>query len=1060
MKIGHFFIKRPRFAVVISLVIVIVGMLAYLDLPVTQYPEIAPPTIIVRAAYPGASPEVISATVATPLEQEINGVDGMQYMTSQSTNDGQMSLAITFELGTDLDTAQVLVQNRVAIAEPRLPDDVRRLGVVTEKSSPDLMMVVHLESPDESLDQLYISNYALLNIRDVLARIDGIGNVSVFGAREYSMRIWLDPERLASLDLTATDVVAELKEQNVQVAGGVLGQQPMPLPSAFQLTVNTQGRFIDVEQFKKVIIKVGEGGRLTRLGDVARVELGARDYVTKSFLNGKPAVAIGIFQKPQSNALDTATEIRSTMDELSSKFPPGLNYRIVYNPTEFIEASVAAVYTTMFEAVILVVLVIILFLQSWRAAIIPILAIPVSLVGTFTVMAAFGFSLNNLTLFGLVLAIGIVVDDAIIVVENIQRNLADGMSAKAAASVTMDEVGSALVSMALVLIAVFIPTAFMGGITGQFFLQFAMTITVATVISAFNSLTLSPALGGILLADKGVAENRFGRAWQALFGPVFENFNRFFDAMARGYGKAVGHTVQRPLIALSVFLLLIGVTAIILQQVPLGFIPQQDQGYVIVAVELPKGASLQRTDIVVQRATELMQETPGVKNIIGIVGLSGATFSSSSNSAVMFAMLDPFHKRDPDTAAPMMVKSLAGILNQIQEANFFIIDPPPVRGLGRGGGFKMLVQDTSGRGLDMLEESTRELIQAANQAPGVERVYTQFGSDTPQYFLDINRTKAEMLNVPIENIFETLQVYLGSAYVNDINLYGRSYRVIAQADAQYRLQADNISSLRARSTSGAMVPIGSVARVQNTTGPDRVVRHNLFPAIEVQGNAAQGFSSGEALVKMEKLAKQLLPTGLAYEWTEIAFQEKQSVNIGLLVFPLSVFFVFLLLTAQYESWTLPTAVILIVPLCILFALLGVWFRGMDNNILTQIGIIVLIGLASKNAILIVEFAKQYEDKGKSLVNAVTEAAQVRLRPILMTSFAFILGVIPLVVADGAGAEMRQVLGTVVFTGMLGVTLSGLFFTPVFYVLIRKLVNSRQRLSHVKTGIARGYDQGQ
>ena len=1057
MKIGHFFIKRPRFAVVISLVIVIVGMLAYLDLPVTQYPEIAPPTIIVRTAYPGASPEVISATVATPLEQEINGVDGMQYMTSQSTNDGQMSLAITFELGTDLDTAQVLVQNRVAIAEPRLPDDVRRLGVVTEKSSPDLMMVVHLESPDESLDQLYISNYALLNIRDVLARIDGIGNVSVFGAREYSMRIWLDPERLASLNLTATDVVAELKEQNVQVAGGVLGQQPMPLPSAFQITVNTQGRFIDVEQFKKVIIKVGEGGRLTRLGDVARVELGARDYVTKSFLDGKPAVAIGIFQKPLSNALDTATEIRSTMDELSSKFPPGLNYRIVYNPTEFIEASVAAVYTTMFEAIILVVLVIILFLQSWRAAIIPILAIPVSLVGTFAVMAAFGFSLNNLTLFGLVLAIGIVVDDAIIVVENIQRNLADGMSAKEAARVTMDEVGSALVSMALVLIAVFIPTAFMGGITGQFFLQFAMTIAVATVISAFNSLTLSPALGGILLADKGVAENRFGRAWQALFGPVFENFNRFFDAMARSYGKAVGHTVQRPLIALSVFLLLIGVTVILLQQVPRGFIPQQDQGYVIVAVELPKGASLQRTDIVVQRATELMQETPGVKNIIGIVGLSGATFSSSSNSAVMFTMLDPFHKRDPDTAAPMMVKSLAGILNQIQEANFFIIDPPPVRGLGRGGGFKMLVQDTSGRGLDMLEESTRELIQAANQAPGVERVYTQFGSDTPQYFLDINRTKAEMLNVPIENIFETLQVYLGSAYVNDINLYGRSYRVIAQADAQYRLQADNISSLRARSTSGAMVPIGSVARVQNTTGPDRVVRHNLFPAIEVQGNAAQGFSSGEALVKMEKLAKQLLPTGLAYEWTEIAFQEKQSVNMGLLVFPLSVFFVFLLLTAQYESWTLPTAVILIVPLCILFALLGVWFRGMDNNILTQIGIIVLIGLASKNAILIVEFAKQYEDKGKSLVNAVTEAAQVRLRPILMTSFAFILGVIPLVVADGAGAEMRQVLGTVVFTGMLGVTLSGLFFTPVFYVLIRKLVNSRQRLSHVKTGIARGED---
>jgi len=905
-------------------------------------------------------------------------------------------------------------------------------------------MVVHLESPDSSLDQLYISNYALLHVRDELARINGVGNVSVFGAREYSMRIWLDPERMAALDLSASDVVEELQAQNVQVAGGTLGQQPMPLPSAFQFTVNTEGRFVDAEQFRRVILKVGDDGRLTRVGDVARVELGARDYVTNSYLDGRPAVAIGVFQKPLSNALETATAIKSTMQELSGEFPPGLEYRIVYNPTQFIEASVNAVYITMFEAAALVVLVIILFLQSWRAALIPILAIPVSLIGTFAVMSASGFSLNNLTLFGLVLAIGIVVDDAIVVVENIERNLATGMKPGEAARVTMDEVGNALVSMALVLIAVFIPTAFIGGITGQFFQQFAITVAVATVISAFNSLTLSPALGAILLRGSDEQKGRLDRAWEFVLGPVFRVFNLAFGALRRGYGTGVTAVLERPYSALLVFFLLVAATVFLFQHVPRGFIPQQDQGFVIVATELPKGASLDRTDSVVREATRLLRAVPGVQNVVGIAGLSGATFANASNSAVMFAILDPFHLRDTGQAAPQMVKRINGVLNQIQEASFFVIDPPPVRGLGRGGGFKMLVQDTSGRGTATLEDATRELIRAARQAPGVERVYTTFSTSTPQYFLDIDRTKAEMLNVPIENIFRTLQIYLGSAYVNDFNLYGRTYRVVAQADAPYRLDTDDISNLRARSSVGAMVPLGSVAKVSRTTGPDRIVRHNLYPAVEVQGNAAAGTSSGEALGIMEALAGKLLPGGLSYAWTEIAFQEKQSGNIAVFIFALSVLFVFLLLTAQYESWSLPLAIILIVPLCVLFALLGVWLRGMDNNILTQIGIVVLIGLASKNAILIVEFARQYEEKGGALLESVAGAARVRLRPIVMTSFAFILGVVPLMLAQGAGAEMRQVLGTVVFAGMLGVTLMGLFMTPVFYVLVRRLITGAGR----------------
>ncbi|MEJ2534941.1 MAG: multidrug efflux RND transporter permease subunit [Gammaproteobacteria bacterium] len=1034
MPFGHFFIERPRFAAVLSLLLVITGLISYFRLPVSLYPEVAPPTVQVRAVYPGATPETIAATVATPLEQEINGVEGMLYMTSSSTADGAMVLTITFRLGTDLDAAQVLVQNRVSVALPRLPEEVRRIGVTTEKSSPDLMMVVHLQSPDDRFDQLYISNYALLQVRDVLARIGGVGNITVFGAREYAMRVWLDPQRLASLDLTAGDVVRALQAQNVQVAGGALGSPPMPLPSAFQLAVNAQGRFTDPEQFAQVIIKTGEDGRVTRVGDIARVELGARDYVTNSYLDGNPAVAVAIFQRPGSNALETADEVMSTVQRLSEDFPEGLAYEVVYNPTEFVAESVRAVYATIVEATVLVVLVILLFLQSWRASLIPIVAIPVSLIGTFLVMSALGFSLNNLSLFGLVLAIGIVVDDAIVVVENIERNLERGLSPREAAHVTMDEVGTALVSIALVLSAVFIPTAFLGGISGQFFRQFALTIAVATIISAFNSLTLSPALGALLLRGKNGEEESRGLAAR-----FFGAFNRGFERTSAAYGRAVCRVTRRPVLVACVFAALIVATAWVVQRVPGGFIPQQDQGYLVVAVELPKGASLDRTDAVVREATRIILDTPGAARAVAFAGFSGATFSNASNAGAIFVPLEPFGQRGPEDSADAVLGRLTQRLSAIREAQIFVISPPPVRGLGNAGGFKMMIQDRAGRGLRALEGATWGLAMPANQSPETTRVFTTFSNGTPRYFLDIDRTRAEMMRVPVENVFEALSIYIGSVYVNDFNLFGRTYRVTAQADAPYRVDPSDIAALRVRSETGDMVPLGSLAEVQRAAGPDRVVRHNLYNAAELQGAAAPGYSSGEALDRMEALAATQLPDGFGYQWTEIAYQERAAGNVGLLIFPLSVLFVFLLLTAQYESWTLPLAIILIVPLCILFALLGVWARGLENNILTQIGFVVLIGLASKNAILIVEFARQRERDGDSIYRAATQAAMLRLRPILMTSLAFILGVVPLVLASGAGAEMRQVLGTAVFSGMIGVTLLGLFLTPVFYTILRRWV---------------------
>lgn len=1043
MRFSHFFIDRPRFAGVISIVIVMVGILSYFGLPVAQYPEIAPPTIVVRATYPGANPQVIAETVAAPLEEEINGVEHMLYMTSSSTNDGVMTLTVTFELGTDLDIAQVQVQNRVAIAESKLPEDVRRLGIVTQKSSPDLMIVVHLESPDDSLDQLYISNYALLRIRDVLARINGVGQIFIFGAQEYSMRIWLDPERMAARHISAGEVVSAIRKQNAQLAGGALGEPPIDADNAFQVTITGQGRLVTPEEFGEVIVKSAGDGRLTRVRDIARVELGAVDYRSTSYLDGRPAVAVAMFQRPGSNALETADEIKRTMVELEQDFPPGLGYRIVYNPSEFIEQSVEAVYKTLAEAALLVILVILLFLQNWRAALIAITAIPVSLIGIFGVMAAVGFSLNNLTLFAMVLAIGIVVDDAIVVVENIERDLDSGLSPREAARHTMTEVGTALVSIALVLVAVFIPTAFLGGITGAFFRQFGLTIAGATVISALTSLTLSPALGAILLRPSDAPPDVIDRWLQRIVGPIFRGFNRLFDALRRGYGRSVRAVVSHPGLALTGFVLLLGVTAGLFRIASTGFIPTQDQGYLITIVELPKGSALARTKEVVQEISAIIRETEGTQSTVAFAGFSIATGANQAQSGTVFIGLKPFAERGRALGAETIANRLNQAFSAIQDAQILVISPPPVRGIGTGADFKMMVEDRGGQGLLALEAATWQLAGAAAESGSAVRSFTTFSNNSPEYFIDIDRTRAEMLDVPVENIFETLQVYLGSSYVNDFTLFGRNYRVTAQADAPFRITPEDIARLETSSRDGSMVPLGSLTSLRLSSGPDRVVRHNSYPAAELQLGTPPGMSSGEMLAAMERLARELLPQGFGFDWTELAFQQRMGSGLGIFMFPLSVLFVFLVLTAQYESWSLPFAIILIVPLVLLFAVAALLLRSMDVNILAQIGFIVLVGLASKNAILIVEFARQKQEAGLDVVSAAVEAAEIRLRPILMTSLAFIFGVMPLALAMGAAAEMRRALGTVVVGGMLGVTLVGLYLTPVFFVVIRRRLD-RQR----------------
>lgn len=1113
MRFSRFFIDRPVFATVISVVIVIVGLIAYFTLPVTQYPAVVPPTVVVRASYPGATPDVIAKTVATPLEQEINGIEDMLYMSSSSTRDGQMQLTITFKLGTDIDKAQVLVENRVAVAEPRLPEEVRRQGVTVRKSSPDLLMVVHLISPDNRYDQLYIGNYALINIRDVLARLKGVGDIIVFGLREYSMRVWLDPENLASLNMTADDVVRALREQNVQVASGVIGQPPVPKGNALQVNVNTLGRLIDPGQFGDIVVKTGENGRITRLKDVARVELGARDYSVNSYLNGKPAVAIVVFQLPGSNALATSQGIRKTMAELSNQFPSGLKYQIVYDPTIFIQESVNAVIHTLFVAFILVFIVVLVFLQDWRATLLPMIDVVVSLIGTFAVMAALGFSLNNLSLFGLVLAIGIVVDDAIVVVENIVRWISKGLSPREATLKAMEEITGPVLAITVVLSAVFIPTAFLSGISGQFYRQFALTIAISTIISAINALTMAPAravqivrppngenqskrrealprlgialifgfvsysfltpyvvpLLGLTNQVHGMYESAgqssattviwvlrialfiiggivgwfMGPYINRLLGGFFNGFNWFFSHATNKYGQMVRRLLRLSTVALLVYCGLIGLTYLGFTSVPVGFIPAQDQGYLIVNVQLPDAASLERTDSVIRRANDIILQSPGVEGTVGFAGFSAATRSNNSNAGAIFVPLKPFDERARHgPSADEIAMNLRMKLSEIQEAYIAVFPPPPVRGLGTSGGFTMEVQDRSGAGFFALQSATEELVAVANQQPGLVGVFTAFRANTPQLYADVDRTKAKKLNVPLNNIFDTLQIYLGSLYVNDFNLFGRTYQVMAQAEGSFRAEPEDIIKLKTRSETGAMVPLGSLVDVRWATGPDRVVRYNMFPAAEVYGNTAPGFSSGQAIATMEGLARKVLPSGMGFEWTDLAYQEKIAGNTAIYIFPLCVLFVFLVLAALYESWSLPLVIILIVPMCLLCSIAGIWLSGIDNNILTQIGFVVLVGLACKNSILIVEFAKDQEQLGKDRLTAVVEASRIRLRPILMTSFAFIFGVIPLVLAQGAGAEMRQALGTAVFSGMLGVTLFGLFLTPIFYIVIRWLVERK------------------
>ncbi|NJO02907.1 MAG: multidrug efflux RND transporter permease subunit [Bacteroidia bacterium] len=1031
MKFSHIFIDRPILASVISVIIIIVGVVSYYSLPVAQYPEIAPPTIQVTAAYPGANAETAAQTVATPLEQEINGVEGMLYMLSQSGSDGSVSIQVVFELGTNLDEAQVLVQNRVSVAEPRLPEQVRRIGVTTEKASPDLLMVVNLYSPDSTYDQTYIANYAVLQLRDVLARIEGVGSIRLFGASAYAMRVWLDPERIAAFDLSPGKVLASLREQNVQVASGTLNQLPVQSQQAFELSIRTQGRFETPEEFEDIIVKASPEGRIVRVKDIGRVELGAENYITKGYLGKYPAIALPISQCPGSNALETARQVEETMKDRARDFPPGLEYTIVYNPTEFIAESINEVLRTIYEAVFLVVLVILVFLQSWRAAVIPILAIPVSLIGTFAAMAGLGYSLNNLSLFGLILAIGIVVDDAIVVVENMERHIEEGDSPREAAYKTMDEVGGAVLAIGLVLIAVFLPTIFLGGISGQFYSQFGVTISVATAISVLVSLTLSPAMAALLLRPKKAespTEASRGFSWKRPLAPFTQGFNRFMNRLSAGYGKMVSRLLRRSFLVLGVYIILIGLTWFEFQRVPSGFIPAQDQGYFIVAVQLPPGSSLSRTEAVVQQIIDSLLATEGVVNVVGFAGFDGATFTAASNAAALFPRLASFEdRREKGIAYDALLGQLRQKLGSIDEAFVVVIPPPPVRGIGNAGGFKIMLEDRRSLGVETLEQSMNALIGAASQEPAITNVFSFFNTRTPQLFLDIDRVRAEKLGVPSSEIFGALELYLGSAFVNDFNYLGRTFRVTAQADAPHRLSEDDISRIRVRNQQGEEVSLGSVSTIRNLTGPSRVPRYNLYPAIDITGDIRPGYSTGEGLAAMERLAEDVLPEGIDYEWTELAYQQKATGNTAIIAFVMAVVFVFLLLAALYESLILPLAVILIVPMCLLSAMIGVDLAGMDNNILTQIGLVVLVGLASKNAILIIEFAKQLEDEGRSTWEAAIEAARLRLRPILMTSFAFILGVVPLMTASGAGAEMRQALGTTVFSGMLGVTFFGLVF---------------------------------
>ncbi|MEO5774444.1 MAG: multidrug efflux RND transporter permease subunit [Sphingomicrobium sp.] len=1046
MRLSRYFITRPIFAAVIAVLITVIGGMAYFALPISQYPDIVPPTVTVNAVYPGADAETVASTVAAPIEQEINGVDNMLYMSSQSTGDGRVTITVTFKQGTDLNAAQVLVQNRVAIAAPRLPQEVQRLGVVTRKTSPDFLMVVNLVSPGNVLDRGYMSNYALTQLRDRLARIDGVGDVQLFGARDYAMRVWIDPNRAAALNLTAGEIVEALRGQNVQVAAGTLGQPPYASGNAFQLNVQTQGRLTDPQQFANVVIRTDAEGRQVRVSDVGRVELGAADYASNTYLSGEPTVLLGVFQRPGSNALAAATAVEKEMTIASKTFPAGLEYRVIYNPTEFIAQSIDAVRHTLLEAILLVVLVIIVFLQRWRAAVIPVVAIPVSLIGTFAVLLSVGYSLNNLSLFGLVLAIGIVVDDAIVVVENVERNLARGLSGLEAARTSMDEVGGALVAIVLVLCAVFLPTLFLNGMSGAFYHQFAVTISAATIISLLISLTLSPALAVLLLKPHTAAAPR--NRLTALLTSLGERFNHMFERFSESYGRLTARLVRAPKRMMLAYATLIAATVGLFWMTPTGFIPAQDQGYFLTVIQLPPGSSLERTDEVMRKVAARILPIPGVKGAVMLAGFDGASQTQAPNAAAAYIPLKSFEERRKlGVSFPEIMAEAQKRTADINEARLLIVPPPLIQGIGSAGGYRLMIKDQAGGSFPALSGVAWGLIGKANQTPGLKQVYTLFDISTPRVFADIDRVKAEMLGVPAGRVNEALQVYLGSAFINDFNLLGRTYRVTAQADAPFRSSESDIANLRTRSDSGAMVPIGSVTTFQDRTGPYRVARYNGFPAVEIDGDTAPGFSSGQSLKTMDRLATETLPRGYSAEWTGIAYQQKAAGNTSALVFGLAVLFVFLVLAAQFESLVLPLSIILIVPMCLFAAMVGVNLRGMDNNVLTQIGLVVLIALAAKNAILIVEFARQDEAAGMSPIEAATRAARDRLRPILMTSFAFILGSVPLLIATGAGAELRQALGTAVFFGMIGVTAFGLIFTPTFYVVCRTLADriaSRRR----------------
>ena len=1047
-RFAHFFIDRPIFAAVLSILIVLLGSLALITLPITQYPEIAPPTVLITTSYAGANAQVVAETVATPIEQEVNGVEDMLYMSSQSTNSGSMALTIAFKPGTNLDKAQVLVQNRVSLAEPRLPEEVRRQGISVKKRSPDLSVVVNLVSPDKRYDSVYLSNYALLQIKDTLARLPGVGDIVVFGARDYSMRLWLNPEQIASRNLTASDVINAIRDQNVQVAAGVVGQQPGE-NTDFQYTISTLGRLMEAEQFADIVIKKGVNGQVTKLKDVARIELGAKDYNSGLLLDGEPTVGLAIFQLPGSNALDTKKAVVEAMQKLKTHFPEGLDYKMVYDTVVFIQQSISAVVKTLFEALLLVVLVVVVFLQNWRATIIPLLAVPVSLIGTFAVMSAMGLSLNTLSLFGLVLAIGIVVDDAIVVVENVERHIGLGLTAREATRKAMSEVVGPIIATALVLVAVFVPTAFITGVSGAFYKQFALTIAVSTVISAFNSLTLSPALCALLLDRAHGDKDKFTRLIDTLFAWFFTRFNRYFERFSQGYSRLVGRLIRMTALVLVLYAGLCGLNFLAFEKVPTGFIPQQDQGYLILFAQLPDAASLARTQAVVEQATKIILDTEGVNHVNAYSGFSILSGASQSNVATMFATLDSFDDRAGHTNlhANVVIEKLKKRLSAVDDAYIAVFAPPPIRGMSSVGGFKLQIQDRSNAGIEALKKVSTDMIALGSQQPGLVGLFTTFRASVPQLFLEVDRTRVKSMGVPLKDVFDTLQIYLGSLYVNDFNRFGRTYQVVAQADSEFRMAPEDITQLKTRNLKGDMVPLASLVNVQQINGPDKITRYNMYPTAEINGSTLPGISSSQAIEIMNNLMARELPPGFDFEWTELSLQQVLAGNVALLVFPLSVIFVFLALAAQYESWSLPFAVILIVPMCILSSMAGVWLNHMDNNIFTQIGFIVLVGLASKNAILIVEFAKRRQESGLSFFDAAVEASRIRLRPILMTSFAFIMGVFPLVIATGAGAESRQILGTAVFSGMLGVTFFGLLLTPVFYVAVQRL---SQRLRSTKT----------